>query len=135
MSAVRSKHNAAEVLLRKELWRRGFRYRLHKQGLFGRPDLVFASARVVVFVDGDYWHARALREEGEPALRATLRTSRQDWWVEKLKKNMKRDIAVNDALKSIGWRVIRVWESEINADLARAADRVSRALTGHTLNS
>lgn len=128
MSAVRSKHSKAEVSLRKELWRRGYRYRLHVAGLQGRPDLVFASAKTVVFVDGDYWHGRALREDGEPAFRATLRTARQDWWVNKLQKNVQRDTAVSLELKTLGWRVIRVWESEVKTDLVRVADRISRTL-------
>lgn len=135
MSAVRSRENAAEVALRKVLWRRGFRYRLYTRMLLGRPDIVFPSAKVAVFVDGDFWHGRALVENGEGAFRATLRTSRREWWIAKLKRNVARDEEVTSRLRSQGWRVVRLWESSIKANPDRAADRVESALGASTKKS
>lgn len=125
MSKVKSKHSKAEVALRRELWRRGLRYRLHYGKLPGRPDLVFVGARLVVFVDGDFWHGRNLVEEGEDALRATIRGKRQDWWVAKIKRNVERDKEVTSKLQADGWEVLRFWESAIKEDVHAVADVVA----------
>jgi DNA mismatch endonuclease (patch repair protein) len=128
MSAVKARGNKAEAALRRELWRRGYRYRLYHAKLIGRPDIVFVSARVAVFVDGDFWHGRGMIDNGEEAFRATMRTARQDWWVAKLKRNIARDTEVNQTLEESGWRVVRLWESDVKADVHRAADHVSQIL-------
>jgi len=124
MSAVKNKDSKAERLLRAELFRRGYRYRLHHRELVGKPDMVFVRFRVAVFVDSDFWHARALVANGEPALRAVIRGDRQDWWVAKLTRNACRDIEVTRRLAQDGWKVVRVWESEVLADAVRCADHV-----------
>jgi DNA mismatch endonuclease (patch repair protein) len=129
MGAVRWRDNAAERLLRQELWRRGHRYRLHVGDLPGRPDITFRQARVCVFVDGDFWHGRAIVEDGIAAFKRTLRTRRRDWWVAKIATNLRRDRDVSRTLQRDGWRVVRLWESEILRDAGRAADSVVRALT------
>lgn len=128
MASVRSRENKAEVALRKALWRRGLRYRLQVRELVGRPDLVFPAHRVVVFVDSDYWHGRALRDGGEPALRQVIRGERFDWWKAKLERNIDRDREVNAALSAAGWRVIRVWESDVIAATERVATKVERRI-------
>lgn len=128
MAAVRNRDNKAEVLLRKELWKAGLRYRLHAKNLVGRPDMVFASARLVVFVDGDFWHARGLVEDGEKAFRSTLRTARQDWWVAKLRRNAERDADVSAMLEKEGWRVLRFWESDVQSDVSRIASVVRKTV-------
>lgn len=129
MSKVKSKDSKAELALRRELWRRGLRYRLHYKRLPGKPDLVFVGARVAVFVDGDFWHGRSFIEGGEAALRATIRGKRQDWWVAKIMRTVERDRKVTETLQEDGWKVLRLWESEIKADVAKAADAVERALS------
>lgn len=128
MSKVRSKNSKAELALRRELWHRGYRYRLHYGKLPGRPDLVFVGTRVVVFVDGDFWHGRTLREGGESALRANIRGKRQDWWVAKLTRTVERDLGVSERLHHDGWRVLRLWESEVNENVSAAADKVAAAV-------
>src|SRR2546426_196640 len=97
MAAIRSTGNRAEVALRKALWRLGLRYRIYSSRLPGKPDLVFASARVVIFVDGDFWHGRVLRDRDEAALRATFRR-RRGWWVRKIRGNVARDEYVTKQL-------------------------------------
>jgi DNA mismatch endonuclease (patch repair protein) len=131
MARVKHKDSKAELALRHEIWARGARYRLHDPQLPGKPDIVFRSARVVVFVDSDWWHGRILREQGEHALRMHLRTSRQDWWVQKLRRTVERDEEVTRTLQELGWRVLRMWESEIKKDAAGAADQVFQEL-GHS---
>lgn len=128
MSQVKHKNSKAEISLRTKIWASGARYRLHDRRLPGKPDLVFPSARLAVFVDSDWWHGRILREQGEMALRSHLRTSRQDWWVQKFKRNVERDEEVTRALTELGWRVIRIWESDVQKDATAAADRVLHLL-------
>src|SRR6267378_2823387 len=113
MRAVRSTQNRAEVLLRRELWSRGMRYRLYKRDLPGRPDIVFTSAKVAVFVDGDFWHGRVLREGGAKGLRYLIRGDRFDWWHDKLDGTVARDDRNTTLLEADGWTVVRVWESEV----------------------
>jgi DNA mismatch endonuclease (patch repair protein) len=128
MSAVKHKNSKAELLLRKSLFARGLRYRLHSRRLIGKPDIIFPRACVVVFVDSDYWHGRAIVEDGVEAFRATMRTSRADWWVAKLSRNVERDAEVTAALKREGWKVLRVWESDLLKNVERFAERVERAV-------
>lgn len=129
MSAVRGRDNVAEVGLRRELWRRGFRYRLHERRFVGRPDICFISRRVLLFVDGDFWHGRGLVQDGVEAFIRTIRTRRRRWWLRKIARNVDRDREVTRLLRKQGWRVIRLWESEVLRDVRRAADRVERAIT------
>lgn len=113
MCAVRARDTKAELILRKAIWRQGFRYRVCRRDLIGRPDLTFAGARVVVFVDGDFWHGRLLVEEGVEAFRATFRTARVDWWLAKIGRNVERDREVTAKLHAAGWKIVRLWERDI----------------------
>lgn len=110
-----------ELALRRELHRRGLRYRVDYRpdvpGLRSRPDVVFTKARVAVFVDGCFWH-------GCPA-HATQPRHNADWWREKLSSNEQRDHRINLCLEESGWVVVRVWEHE---DSVVAADRVQAAV-------
>jgi DNA mismatch endonuclease (patch repair protein) len=125
MSAIRSSENQTEVALRKALHARGLRYRKYVQGLVGKPDIVFVRAKVAVFVDGDFWHARVLREGGISALQSILRTPRQSYWIDKFDRRMKRDDYVTMTLESEGWKVIRLWESDVKRDIDQAAKLIS----------
>lgn len=115
MSRVRSKNTRPEMIVRRGLWARGYRYRLHRRDLPGRPDLVFTSARVAVFVDGDMWHGNAWRVRELPSLSSLFPTN-TDWWVTKIERNMERDRKVTAELEACGWTVARFWESEVLAD-------------------
>jgi DNA mismatch endonuclease, patch repair protein len=113
MSRVRGRENKAEVALRKALWHLGFRYKLQDRTLLGRPDIILPKYRAVIFVDGDFWHGRALLEGGEEALRQVIRGSRFEWWRDKLSRTIERDAQVTSRLQDDGWSVIRVWESDL----------------------
>lgn len=126
MAAIRSSENAAEVSLRRTLFRMGMRYRKYDAEVPGQPDIVFPSAKVAVFVDGDYWHARVLREEGIEALRRTLKTANRSYWEAKFQRRVAKDDAVNAELKRSGWRVLRFWESDVKKDLLGLAEAVKR---------
>jgi DNA mismatch endonuclease, patch repair protein len=128
MAAVRSRNSKAEILLRSALWRAGYRFRLHALDLVGKPDIIFPSRQVAVFVDGDFWHGRGILQDGEPAFRQTMRGARTEWWMVKLNRTIERDRQVTEALSVLGWRVIRVWESVVLNDPAGAARRVAKVL-------
>lgn len=119
MSRIRSRDTQPEVRLRKALWKAGYRYKL-KSKLPGKPDLVFPARKTAIFVDGCFWHLC-------PKHAVSPRTNRP-FWDRKLKTNKERDRAVNKKLRGLGWRVLRVWEHEVEAGPERAAARLIRKL-------
>lgn len=131
MRSVRSKDTRPELLLRRAVHARGGRFRLHARDVPGQPDLVVRSRKVAVFVDGDLWHGNPdeWRRRGRADL-ASLFPTRTAWWVEKIERNIKRDRAVDEQLRDLGWRVIRLWASDINANPDAAAEKVMDALRG-----
>ena len=128
MSAIRSTGGKTEVALRSLLHRRGLRFRKNYAKLIGRPDIVFPGARVAVFIDGDYWHARVLRECGPEALYDRIKTANRDYWIDKFTKRVKRDDEVTAALEEDGWTVLRFWESDVRGDIEGVAESVERAV-------
>lgn len=113
-----------EVLLRRELWKRGHRYRLNVAKLPGRPDVVFVRERVAVFCDGDFWHGRNLAHR----IAKLSQGHNAGYWVAKVQANVARDERQTLALEAEGWRVVRLWETEIVRNVAAAADTVSAML-------
>ena len=111
MSKIRSKNTKPEIMLRKALWAHGCRYRLHAKGIIGKPDIIFVSCRVVVFVDGDFWHGYNWEEK-----RKKLMTNKA-YWIPKIERNIQRDTAVNNSLLKSGWIVVRFWEHEVERNL------------------
>jgi len=123
MSRVRSKDSVIELLLRRELWRRGLRYRLHCKDIEGKPDIVFRRQKVAVFVDSEFWHGYKWSEERK----FEFKTNRE-FWVNKIERNIQRDKEVNSLLKQDGWLVLRFWGHEIKNDCEGCADIVEDAL-------
>jgi DNA mismatch endonuclease, patch repair protein len=119
MSRNKGRDTKPERALRLALWRMGFRYRLHAK-LPGKPDMVFASRRVAVFVDGCFWH-------GCPQHGAKPKTNAA-FWEAKLARNRERDRQVNDLLRSNGWTIIRIWEHQVRNDLDSAVARLAQLL-------
>lgn len=128
MSSIRSRDNQTEVALRKALHAKGLRYRLHPKGILGKPDIVFSAKRVAVFVDGDFWHARLLRESGMDSFPSLIRTPGKQYWHDKFQRRITRDDEVTKALRDAGWTVIRFWESDLRRDVDSAVARVLSAL-------
>jgi len=119
MSRIRTRNTKPEVTVRRQLWARGFRFRLHAKGLAGKPDLVLPKWKAAVFVHGCFWH----RHEGCPLFR--LPKTRADFWDAKLSANRQRDLAVVRSLLDMNWRVAVVWECAIRLDSSAASDRLS----------
>lgn len=120
MSKIRSKETKIEVALRRELWRAGYRYRKNASGYFGKPDVLLKRYKTVIFIDSCFWHGCKKHFR--------LPSSKIKYWKQKIKKNIKRDTAVNKHYKKLGWRVIRIWEHQIKKDLAKTAERVIEKL-------
>lgn len=118
----KKQNTRCEFLLRKALTALGLRYRI-SAALVGRPDIVFHSARVAVFCDGDYWHGRDLEQR-----LAKLKVGHNaTYWVAKITSNVERDRRVTTALEGEGWLVLRFWET----DIKRGAARVARDIAEH----
>lgn len=103
MSGIRGKNTKPELAIRSALHRRGFRFRLHRRDLPGKPDLVFTRLNAVRFVHGCFWHGHDCHLFRWP-------TSREDFWREKIGKNIERDWHQREALAEAGWRVGTIWE-------------------------
>lgn len=103
MSGIRSENTKPEMLVRKHLHKKGFRYRLHDSRVPGKPDLVLPKYRAVLFVHGCFWHAHDC-----PLFR--MPKSRSDFWKDKIRKNLERDAAVRKVLADAGWRIGVMWE-------------------------
>jgi DNA mismatch endonuclease (patch repair protein) len=137
MSAIRASENRTEVALRHAIHALGLRYRKYSSELPGKPDIVFVSARVAVFVDGDYWHARDLVEgNGEALFRRLRRLSPEArrYWLKKFRRRVARDREVSDELRYAGWLVVRMWESNVRQDVQRAARRVAARVNRRVAN-
>lgn len=119
MSKVRSRNTKPEVLLRKALWQAGYRYRLTSR-LPGKPDIVYPRARLAVFVDGCFWHCCPIH--------GTHPQTNAKFWREKLQANVSRDLEITRKLKELQWKVIRVWEHEIEQDVERVVQKIAEGL-------
>jgi DNA mismatch endonuclease, patch repair protein len=111
MSKIKGKNTKPEVLLRKELWKRGYRYRTNVKELPGKPDIVISKFKLVIFVDGEFWHGHQWDEKKEKI------KSNRGFWIPKIERNIQRDDEVNEQLDELGWTVLRFWEHKIIKDL------------------
>lgn len=115
MSQIKGKNTRPEVLLRKTLWSLGYRYRI-KNRLPGKPDIVFPSKRIVIFIDGCFWHKCPYHFQ--------MPKNRRKFWNDKIEGNIARDRMVTESLEKLGWKVIRVWEHEVKKALPETLKKV-----------
>ena len=108
MSHIRSKDMKPELLVRKLVHSMGYRYRLHQRQLPGQPDLVFGPKRKVIFVHGCFWHMHP----DSNCIDSRMPKSNREYWIPKLKRNVKRDSQHIEALIASGWQVLVIWECE-----------------------
>lgn len=120
MKQVKSKGSEIEVLLQKELWRRGLRYRKNVKSIEGKPDIAFIGKKIAVFCDSEFWHGYDWEN------RKNDFKSNTEFWISKIERNMQRDKDVTQKLQSEGWIVLRFWGKEIKKNLAECADLVER---------
>ena len=122
MQQVKNKDSKIEVLLRKELWSRGLRYRKNVNRIYGKPDIVFIGKKVAVFCDSEFWHGYNWEERKKDF------KSHQEFWIPKIERNMERDAEVTAKLESEGWTVLRFWGNEIKKNTALCADIIEKAV-------
>ena len=122
MQQVKNKDSKIEVLLRKELWARGLRYRKNVNRIYGKPDIVFIGKKVAVFCDSEFWHGYNWKERKKDF------KSHQEFWIPKIERNMERDAEVTAKLESEGWTVLRFWGNEIKKNTAQCADIIEKAV-------
>ncbi len=107
MQAIKSKDSKIELILRKALWAKGYRYRKNYKKLEGKPDIVFIGKKLVIFCDSEFWHGKDYHTCVDRI------STNESYWKKKIKRNIERDIEVNNILQEQGWRVIRFWETQI----------------------
>lgn len=120
MSRVRGRNTSPELKLRRAMWQIGIRFRLGQCIARIRPDVVFRGARLAIFVDGCFWHSCPVHKSRP--------LSNQDFWDEKLARNVVRDNKTTADLERAGWTVMRFWEHEVEGDATACALKIADAL-------
>ena len=116
MSKIKSKNTAIEICFRKLLWKNGLKGFRANYDLPGKPDIVFASKKIAIFLDGDFWHGYNWKKLGK--------IPPKTYWQSKIQRNINRDKLTTKTLKKNGWKVIRLWEHEINQDPQKCVDKI-----------
>jgi DNA mismatch endonuclease (patch repair protein) len=123
MAAIRSKDTKPEMIVRRGLWSRGFRYRLNHKRLPGHPDLVLRKYRTCIFINGCFWHGHNVMSDGRGKMEDVIVNSEcckipktnRDFWVAKIRRNKERDKEEQRKLAEMGWHCITVWECELKS--------------------
>ncbi len=123
MSRIRGKDTSIEVKLRKALYEKGCRYRCNSKYIFGHPDISFKGIKVVVFCDSEFWHGKDFEENEKKIL------SNREYWIPKIKRNIKRDNEVNEKLIQEGYLIYRFWGGEIQKNLDKCVTKILEGLS------
>ena len=119
LSAVRSKNSKIELALRRKLFSLGYRYKIHYDKAFGKPDIAFVKKKIAIFCDSNFWHGYRFNQ----IKKRKLKTNRK-YWENKIKKNKIRDGIVTKKLKQEGWKVLRFWEHQIINNIEFCIDKI-----------
>jgi len=111
MSQIKGKDTKPEKLLKKALWHAGLRHRSNKRKFPGKPDIVFIKYRLLIFVDGAFWHGFDWENRKQSI------KSNRDFWIPKIERNMQRDEEINEFYMSHGWNVLRFWDHQVKQEL------------------
>ena len=116
MRRIRSKNTKPEMVVRRLVFNMGYRFRLHDNKLPGKPDMVFASRKKIVFIHGCFWHHHL-----DPSCKISrLPKSRTDYWIPKIQRNVSRDEEIIESLNMLGWSTLVIWECELgNMDILK----------------
>lgn len=126
MSKIRSTGTKAEVLLAKALWHKGIRYYKNYKKLPGKPDIVISKYKVVIFIDGEFWHGKSW----EKIKSGKMIHSNREYWLKKIAYNMKHDEQVNQELVGSGWVVIRFWSRDVEKNCEYCCEMILLLLRG-----
>lgn len=122
MQAVKNKDSRIEILLRKALWSKGYRYYKNCSKIEGKPDIVLFKYKTVIFCDSEFWHGYNWE------VRKNDIKSNREFWIKKIEGNIKRDANVNKILKEQGWKVIRFWGKEIQKNLETCINKIEKEI-------
>jgi DNA mismatch endonuclease (patch repair protein) len=111
MAKIKGSNTKPELLLKKALWHAGLRYRRNKKKLPGKPDIVFIKYKLVIFIDGSFWHGHDWESRKKQI------QSNRAFWIPKIERNMQRDREINQYYLSKGWKVLRFWDFEVKKEL------------------
>lgn len=111
MSKIKSKDTKPELLVRKYLFSKGFRYRLHNKKLPGTPDLVLPKYKTAIFINGCFWHGH------NNCKYFVIPKTRTEWWLEKISRNIERDTENKKILTELGWKIMEIWECELKTSV------------------
>jgi len=118
MRKIKSKNTKAEVILRKSLWTLGIRYRLNVTKLPGKPDIVIGKKKIIIFIDGEFWHGYKW-EEKKLKIKAN-----KEYWIPKIERTIRRDTLNTQKLTEMGYFVLRFWEHEIKKNLQECLSKI-----------
>ena len=122
MQAIRGKDTTIEMMLRKKLWEKGYRYRKNYNKLAGKPDIVFPKYKIAIFCDSTFWHGYNWEEK-----KKRIGTNRE-YWIKKIEGNIERDKRINQELIADGWIVLRFWETDIKKNLDECVAKIEEAI-------
>ena len=125
MKNIKYKDTKIELVLRKALWEKGYRYRKNYAKLPGKPDIVFIKDKVVVFCDSEFFHGK----DWKLLQKRLQNTKNKDYWIKKISRNIERDNEVNNKLASLGWEVIRFWGKDILSDTDSCVNTIEKILS------
>jgi DNA mismatch endonuclease Vsr len=111
MRAIKGRDTSIELLLRKELFKRGLRFRINYKKLPGSPDVVFVKTKVAIFCDSEFWHGKDWERKKNRII------CNREYWIRKIENNIKRDLDNNRSLSEMGWRVLRFWGKDIQKNM------------------
>ncbi|MBE8721190.1 very short patch repair endonuclease [Sphingobacterium pedocola] len=118
MSRIKGKNSKPELILRKTLWAKNIRFRLHDKSLPGRPDIVIKKYRLAIFVDGEFWHGFDWKKNRE-----RIKSNRL-FWIPKIERNMQKDERTNRALRDMGYTVFRFWSQDVLKSLPKVLNQI-----------
>lgn len=122
MQAVRASGSKIETALAKGLFAQGLRYRKNDKTVFGKPDLTFKKYKLAIFVDSEFWHGK------DWETRKFDHKSNQEFWLNKIERNMERDIEVNEKLNAEGWKILRFWGKDISRNIDKCIDKIQNII-------
>lgn len=118
MSKIKGKNSKPELLLRKALWRKNLRYRIHDSSLPGKPDIVIKKYKLAIFIDGEFWHGYNWEQ-----IKLKLKINKE-FWIPKIERNMQKDRIYNRQLQEMGYTVFRFWSEEVLKHRERVINQV-----------
>ncbi len=131
MQHIKSRDTSIEVLLRKSLWKKGYRYRKNYKGLPGKPDIVLTKFKIAIFCDSDFFHGN----DWEKLKSRLEKTENGEFWTSKIERNIERDRENEVKLVAMGWGVLRFWGSDIKKDTEYCIRVIEEAVFDRKINT